>query len=82
MGTKTKTDRLYEDVPMIREAGWLTALPAWADVDVLADGERVLKDCRTDNRGNLFLSEDWFDQHASKRIGVYVRKTYDERKSE
>lgn len=78
MGTKT-VERLYEDVPIIRDAGWLTALPSWADVDVLADGERVLSDCRTDHRGHLFLSQDWFDEHGSKQIDVYVRQTYEER---
>lgn len=77
-----ETDRLYEDRPVIREAGWVTALPSWADVDVLVDGERVLQDCRTDNRGHLFLSQEWFDEHGDGQIDVYVRRTYEERQED
>jgi hypothetical protein len=73
------TDRLYENVRTIRDAGWLIGLPSWADVDVVVDGERVLHDCRTDYRGHLFLSQDWFDEHASGKIDVYVQQTKDER---
>jgi hypothetical protein len=72
-------ERLREDVPIIRDAGWLIGLPSWADVDVIVNGERVLHDCRTDYRGHLFLSQDWFDEYASEQIDVYVQRTKAER---